>query len=138
MVALNIFTGTTEKGVSLFKEYLNIFSNIKDVAYARIRYNTSHLTNEYDHPFTYPLTVYTTTGFVFCIADVTAGYPGEGPHGMVDILNYLEFKFDKNDILEKKNIVKIDLLKEGFYLKDDFSDYDIPRYRYFDLPFVRN
>lgn len=132
---VSIFTGQTDKGVKIFKNYLKTLSSKEDVLYARVRYNTSKLVNEYDHPFKYPLCVYTKNDIVFCIADVAAGYPGTGPHGMVELLKYLGFSFDEDDILSHQNIVMLDFIKEEGILRNSFKTYELDERDYVLSPF---
>ena len=137
MNTIGIFTGSTEKGIKKFKEYLDMFSSKENVKYARIRYTTSRLPSPCAHPFEYPLCVFTTDDIVIGLADVTAGYCGEGPRGMVELLKYLGFSFDENEILSQRKAVKLDILKEDVKLKKGFEQYFLLEHQYLVSPFEK-
>ena len=137
IIAIN--TGTTSNGVKEFKKLLETLSKKENVVYARIRYNKQHLQGEHEHPLRYPLVVYTNDGFAFCLRDVTAGYGGTGPNGMVELLDWLEFDFNEDDILQDNGpfqVVALDLLKGDVVLKNSFKNYDIIYYEYMTKPFM--
>lgn len=126
MNIVGINTGNVYSSIGNFKEYIEKLSNPKNAVYARIRYNTNKLIKPYAIPLKYPLVIYTTDGFAFCIADVAAGYGGKAPHGTVKVLEYLGMEFDYDDILQPKKITKLDILKEGYILDQDFKQYKFP------------
>lgn len=65
-----------------------------------------------------------------------AGYDGEGPQGLVKILNYFDFDFDEKDIFQKRIHIKLDILKNNLCLREPFKHYHIPYYTYLDSPFI--
>lgn len=131
---ISIYTGSTERGIDTFKKSFEALASKKDAFYARVRYSTSKSTNYEAHPLTYPLCVY-TNDMVFCIADVTAGYPGTGPHGMVELLKYLGFTFDEEKILSHQDVVQLDITKGNMLLRDSFKEYTLDERDYIKSPF---
>lgn len=137
MQIISINTGSTERGIKEFNKFFYFLCKEEDAVYARVRYRTNFLTQDNAHPLTYPLVIYTANDIAFCLADVTAGYGGTGPQGMVKVLKELGFNFDKNDILEKQLEVKLDFVKENVVLREPFKHYDIPYISYLDRPFIK-
>lgn len=134
---ISIFTGSTDEGLKRFKKYFEALTCKEKAVYAKIRYDSLVGTEFYQHPITFPVVIYTTDGFAFCLADVTAGYGGIGPHGTVELLKYLGFDFDKKDILDKNNIVNLNLLKDGFKIKPEFNNFSLTFFDYLDSPFIK-
>lgn len=127
MNIIGINTGEVEKSVKLFKKYIETLSNPEKAVYARIRYNVRHLIPPSATPLKWPLVIYTTDGFAFCIADVSAGYSGKAPLGTIEILEHLGFEFDIDDIIQPREVTKLDILKEGYSLDINFKTYKFPK-----------
>ena len=102
MTIFTIANGSTEKDVEEFKALFKNYSKPEDCVRARINYSDP-LPEPTSDPREFPLTIQTSDGILYCILNVTAGYGGEGPHAMCEILNICGFKFDKDLILENSD-----------------------------------
>lgn len=135
---IGIATGSTEMTIKRFKEVFESLTEKKNAVYARIRHSNYFFLLDYNaHPLEYPLVIYTLDGYAFCLADVTAGYPGTGPHGMVEILKYLDFSFNENDILSHQSNVCMNISKGGISIREEFKRYKLDSIFYLNSPFKR-
>lgn len=120
---------TTDDDVRNFKEIFSKLTTKDKAVYASVNYKYP-IPDEDDMYLKYPLVIYTKDGYAFCIRNVSAGFGGTGPHGMVECLKYAGFEFDENIILDHQpRGVKFTLCKEDLIL--------CPRHKelpYFYLP----
>lgn len=137
MVTIGINTGSTDRGIEKFKEIFELSSRKERAIYARIRYITSQGIDFDTNALNYPLVIFTTDNKAFALADVTAGFGGTGPHGMIEVLNYLGFEFDEKEILEHKEIVQLDLIKPDVKIEvnQEYLKFYLDPFYYASSPF---
>lgn len=137
MTIISIATGSTEMTIKRFKGVFESLTEKNNAVYARIRDSNYFLLDYNAHPLEYPLVIYTLDGYAFCLADVTAGYPGTGPHGMVEILKSLDFSFNENDILSRQSNVCMNISKGGISIREQFKKFKLDNIFYLSSPFKR-
>ena len=115
-----------KKSIEICKQYIHQLSSIDNVVYARIRFNIKHIIKPYVTPLKYPVVLYTTDGLALCL-NISVGYNGFEPTLVANLLEYLNFDFDLDDILQPKKISKFDYIKgDEYILNQNFKGYKFP------------
>lgn len=99
MMIFTIANHSTEADINEFMSLFQKYSTPERCVEARINYSFP-IPSPNSDPTKFPLTIQTDDGIMYCVLNVTAGYGGEGPHGMCKILSQCGFRFDKDLIFE--------------------------------------
>lgn len=106
---LIIKEGSSYKTIKKFTELLQ--SNVlaaEDIKLVKIYYNTSKGLPSPDNIEEFPVIFKTASGHNIYLFDLAAGYGGEGPHTLLDILKLAGFKdINEKDILSHQDIVDL-------------------------------
>ncbi|MDD3304358.1 MAG: hypothetical protein PHP54_05510 [Clostridia bacterium] len=98
---ISILTGSTERCIQEFKVFFPLFAKEQKVVSAKINYEIGNIPTKNTPAEEYPLIIY-TNDLAFCLGDVSAGYGGTGPHGTVEVLKWLDFQFDENEVYKRR------------------------------------
>lgn len=124
------------KNIETCKSLINTLSSIDKVVYARIRFNIRHIIKPYVTPLKYPVVLYTTDRYAFCL-NIPVGYGGKGPTAVAKLLEHLDFDFELDDILQPKRISKFDYIKgEEYILDQNFKAYKFPVESFDSFPLI--